>query len=295
MIGSEPLADLKKISGMGYIIFDNHMHLRTDGRFLNAVDMFLKAGGNSFNLVNLPDARLPVDDYYATLYSSTIRMSEIIRAERGISVPVTLGPYPLDYFRFRESGYDPVAEMKKGIDLAAKLIMQGKASALGEIGRPHFPVEPEIVEHSNEITEYAMSTASDTGSPLILHTEDLDPDGYRFLEKMADRTSLQQSMLVKHHALPDDFETKTGLVRSVLASRSNVRKIMNSSLRFLLETDYVDDPSLGWKVIPPDSVPKRVELIITEVTEWEKLLENIFLKEPVRLFGEDIFKTTAKP
>ncbi len=289
------LADLKKISGMGYIIFDNHMHLRTDGRFLNAVDMFLKAGGNSFNLVNLPDARLPLDDYYSRLYSYTVRMSEIITEERRISVPVTLGPYPLDYFRFKENGYDPVVEMKKGIDLAAKLIEQGKANALGEIGRPHFPTEPEIVDHCNEITEYAMFIASDLGSPLILHTEDLNPEGYRFLEKMADHASLQQSMLVKHHAIPEDFAIQTGLIRSVLASRPNVRKIMNSGLRLLLETDYVDDPSLGWKVIPPDSVPKRVELILAEVTEWEKLLENIFLKEPIRLFGEDIFKRTTEP
>ena len=52
----------KDLSERGkYIIFDNHMHLNPEGRFLEAVDMFLNAGGTSFNLVNLPDNKLGIE------------------------------------------------------------------------------------------------------------------------------------------------------------------------------------------------------------------------------------------
>ena len=36
------------------IIFDNHMHLREEGRFLKAVNEFKKAGGTHFILCQLP-------------------------------------------------------------------------------------------------------------------------------------------------------------------------------------------------------------------------------------------------
>ena len=39
----------------GFIIMDNHLHLRHGGRLLEAVRRFTRLGGNAVNLVNLPD------------------------------------------------------------------------------------------------------------------------------------------------------------------------------------------------------------------------------------------------
>lgn len=273
-----------------YVIFDNHMHLNPEGRFLEAVDMFLRSGGNSFNLVNLPDAALGLDHYYETLYERTVSMARIIREEKEFNPPVTLGPYPLDYFRMEKSGMDPVRGMKAAVDLACRYISDGEAHAIGEVGRPHFPVAEKVTEDSNTIIQYCMERAADLGCPVILHTDDLDADGYRLLEKLADRAGLEHGMVVKHHALPQDLGLDTDIRRSVLASKSNTRKACLSGKPFLLETDYVDDPALGWKVIPPDSVPRRAILVKSEMENWEAVFKNTFRDLPIALFGEDIFQ-----
>lgn len=274
-----------------FIIFDNHLHLNPEGRLLEAVDMFRKAGGDSFNLVNLPDTNLSIDHYYENLYTRTLKIANLVKSERGLAVPVTLGPYPLDYFRFKEKGLDPVEELKKGVDLAVEYISEGKAHAIGEIGRPHFPVPDKVMEHSNSIIRYSMEKASDLKCPVILHTDDLGPEGYALMENLARQVHLKLPMVVKHHALPEDLSIDTGIQRSVLASKSNTRKAADSGKPFLLETDYVDDIKLGWKVIPPDSVPRRAILLKSEFPEWEVVFEQTFRNLPVQLFGEDIFNT----
>lgn len=272
-----------------YIIFDNHMHLNPDGRLLEAVDMFKSSGGSSFNLVNLPDTILSLENYYEKLYERTLKIASLVKKERNLEVPVTLGPYPLDYFRFKEGGYDPALELRKGVDLAARYIENGKAHAIGEVGRPHFPVSDEVMESSNQVIQYAMEKARELGCPVILHTDDLGREGYYLMEKLAKLAGLDLSKVVKHHALPEDLQIETGIQKSILASKSNTRKAANNGRGFLLETDYVDDLKLGWKVIPPDSVPRRAQLIKSELQDWEELFSHTFLELPVSLFGEEIF------
>ena len=276
-------------SNKNYLLFDNHMHLRSNGRFLGAVNMFIKAGGNAFNLVNLTEDLGPLSNRYEAIYNQTIKMSEIIRSEMPLDVVVTLGPYPLDYFLFTDHGVDPMEYMKAGIDLAAKYILEGKANAIGEIGRPHFPVSENVTEVSNEVIIYAMSICKDLNCPLILHTEDLSPEDYKQLEKMALDTGIRMDKIVKHHAGPLDVCLETKIQKSVLASRANVREISKCKGGFLLETDYVDDPASGWKVIPPDSVPKRAVMMREEISDWESLFDHCFFEEPITLYGEDAF------
>ncbi len=279
-----------KDAGHEYIIFDNHMHLNPKGRFLEAVDMFLKAGGDTFNLVNLPDNSLGTEHYYETLYERTISMSRIIREEKEFDLPVTLGPYPLDYFRFEESGKDPVEEMKRAIELACRYISEGEANAIGEVGRPHFPVPEKVLADSNSITLYAMEKAADLHCPVVLHTDDLDENGYRLLERLADQAGLDRGMVVKHHAMPQDLSIETQIRRSILASKSNARIASLSGKPFLLETDYVDDPALGWKVIPPDSVPRRAIMLKSELENWQAVFSQAFRVIPIELFGEEKFQ-----
>lgn len=270
-----------------YVIFDNHMHLRQDGRLLSAVDMFLSAGGTTFNLVNLPDNSVGAANHYEEIYSRTLRIASLLYSEKNMKAPVTLGPYPLDYFLFGEAGLNPVDEMKRGIDAACRLIEDGKAHAIGEIGRPHFPVPDRVNTESDEIILYAMERAADIGCPVILHTNDLGASGYGRLEELAGMARLPLSRVVKHHALAGDVVFETGVQMSILASRSNVKTAMNSGKPFLLETDYVDDISLDWKVIPPDSVPRRARMIRSECPEWESVFELTFRELPMKLFGEE--------
>lgn len=272
-----------------YVIFDNHMHLNPSGRLLEAVKMFLAAGGDSFNLVNLPDAELPVTGYYDTLYRRTLELAELIKTTFDIEVPVTLGPYPLDYFKFQEKGMDPVEELRKGVDLAARFIKKGDAHAIGEVGRPHFPVPEVVMQQSNDLTLYSLETARDFHCPVILHTDDLGREGYQLIGDLVRKSGIDPKKVVKHHALPEDLAIDTKIQKSILASKSNTRKACATGKDFLLETDYVDDIKLGWKVIPPDSVPRRALLVKSELPQWESVFQQTFRELPIALFGEELF------
>lgn len=272
------------------IVFDNHMHLRTDGLFLAAVDQFIKAGGNAINLVNLPDYSISPNEYYRSVYINTIKIAEKVVKERDIRVLITIGPYPLDYFFFKEIGRNPVEELMKGIDIACDFISEGKADALGEVGRPHFVVEPEILGDSNRILEYGFERSKDAGNPIILHTNDLDAPAYAEIEEMARRSGVKMEKVVKHHAYPRDLKLNSPLRLSIPATRPNVRESLEISNDFMLETDYVDDPKKPGKVISPDSVPKRAKMIMNEYENWEEIFSSIFMKVPMQAFGADAFE-----
>jgi TatD-related deoxyribonuclease len=281
---------MRQDSSIFPIVFDNHVHLRKDGFFKEAVKKFVAAGGNALNLVNLPDYGIAPSGYYENLFSLTLEIADIVRKEFSIIVLVTLGPYPLDYFFFQKAGMDPVKCMKNGVDLAVKLIRNGDADAIGEVGRPHFNVSDEILARSEEILEYAISASKDLQTPVIMHTEDLTAASHENLISYARNIGINPSLLVKHHATPTDFGIRDEIVLSTLASRSNVRVAVASNRNFLLETDYVDDRSKPDKVIPIDSVPKRAMMIKSEYDGWEKILQNIFMTVPASLYGNEVFR-----
>lgn len=271
-------------------VFDNHMHLRHDGFNIEAARMFEREGGTAFNLVNLPDYTLPADHYYERIYDNTVRMAERVRKETGIKVIVTLGPYPLDYLHFSSQVDDAGAFMMRGIDTAMDLILKGDANAIGEIGRPHFETDGKTVEAANGIIEYAMERAREHEIPVVLHTEDLSSDSYRELGEMARRCSFDTGKLVKHHAHPSDFQWDSNLVKSVLASRRNVRDSIGKGQPFFLETDYVDEKEKPGKVIPPDSVPRRAVMIKNQYENWEEIFESMFRTLPNSVYGDDLIE-----
>ena len=49
--------------------------------------------------------------------------------------------------------------------------MEGKAVAIGEIGRPHYEVSAEEWDLQNEIMVYAMELAQEADCAVQLHTE----------------------------------------------------------------------------------------------------------------------------
>ena len=266
-------------------MFDAHFHLRPDGDPELALKRFKSAGGTGLNLVCLPDYSLPADRYYEAVYDRTISMGKIAM-NAGIEIAISLGPYPLDYFHWMDHGIDPVKKMTEALELAGRYITAGRATAIGEIGRPHFPVEQRVIDDSNQLIRTAFSIAKDTGCAVDMHTEDLDPDGIRWIETAALKHGLEPFKVIKHHANPANLSIAPSLSRSVLASRSNVRRCVESGqYNYMLETDFVDDPGKKDKVIPPDSVPRRVQMIRGNVPNSDEIFERIFLDLPEKIFG----------
>lgn len=271
------------------IIFDNHLHLRRDGRFLDAVKEFKKSGGTHFILCQLPMINLVFrDKSYKACYEETLDMANEIRSNIDIEVFVTVGPYPVDYLRLvekfgRESA---IFIMKKGIDEAVKFCEEQKCIGIGEIGRPHFKVDKQTIDDSNEILFYGMQRAKDLNVPVIIHSESTTPDQCMELAKLGKKAGLPAYKIVKHFSPPLILkEENHGIMPSVLASKGNIIAAINKGTRFLMETDYIDDPRRPGAVLSPKTVPKRTFDLIENGLLTEKQAYEIHKQNPEITYG----------
>lgn len=264
--------------------FDAHFHLNPGEQGLAAIRRFIASGGAGINLVNLPDYSIGYADYYEKRYEITLKLASMAR-ENGLNVSVTLGPYPLDYFFWEKGGYNAKDMMLAGVELAGKYCLNNLAAAIGEIGRPHFPVEMKVTEESNEIIARSFQVSREIGCAVVLHTEDLDASGIEGLHSMAVQAGADIRKVVKHHATPGLNRICPEMSRSILASRDNVRTaVQENTWNFMLESDYVDDPLKPDKVIPPDSVPKRAIMIREQYPNHEEIFASIFHDLPEYVF-----------
>jgi len=274
------------------ILFDNHLHLREDGRFLDAIKDFKKAGGTHFVLCQLPMTNLVIKEKsYESCYNKTLKMAEIIRSKIDVGVFVTVGPYPVDLLKLQEKFDRKIAIeiMKKGIDQAAVLCQEKKCIGIGEIGRPHFPVEKQLIDDSNEILLYGMQKAKDVDAPVILHTESTTPNQCKELVEMGKNAGLPANKIVKHYSPPLILKNENyGLMPSVLASEKNILAAIKKSTRFLMETDYIDDPRRPGAVLGPKTVPKRSLELIKKGLLSEKELYEIHKLNPEKTYGIEL-------
>ncbi len=262
------------------IVLDNHLHLQKHGENVDAVRRFKRMGGTHINLTNTPDYSQKIDaSYHRKIYDTTIEMAHAVHRDAGVGVIITIGPYPADLVNFVKNGgttEDGKELMFRAIDLAVEYIENGKAHAIGEIGRPHFPVSSDIWEASNEVIIYGMRAAKNLGVPVILHTESATEQTWRDLAAMADKVGISKDMVIKHYSPPVVGAENRGIFPSIIASRKNVREALKQGTRFLLETDFMDEPSRPNAVLPIESVPRRAKWIMQEygVEIWEKIMDN---------------------
>ena len=260
-------------------IYDNHIHLSPKGRNIDALKEFESAGGTGLTLVTLPYDEVPVSDADDLLRSYEITLSTAARAREhtSLKINVAVGPYPVLLLPLAERFGIERAEkiMKEGMKLAADLVASGKAEAIGEIGRPHFDVPAEIKDASGRIFMYGMELASKNSCPVIIHCESGSPELMKELSETAKASSLDPGMVVKHFSPPLVREEETyGVMPSIPASRSSIREALSKGSRFLLETDYIDDPSRPGAVMNVNTVPKRVLGLlsnkeISQETAWK--------------------------
>ena len=259
-------------------IFDNHIHLRATFKGVEAAKAFQKAGGTAMLLTHSPYPEMPItraDDYRAA-YGLTLSMADAVRAATPLQVFVALGPYPVEFIHLKETLGETAAvdAMTRALDLAAKYIRERKAIAFGEVGRPHFPVGADIIQACNGIVANAMAQAKSIDCAVVLHTEDPTPATFAEFAAMAKRAGLDPRYVVKHHSTPfTRLEDTAGLVPSILAKEDLAVQALKGGARFLLETDYIDDPNRPGAVLGPATVPKKTRAwlekgILTEEQVW---------------------------
>ena len=274
------------------IIFDNHLHLRRDGRFLDAVREFQHAGGTHFILCQYPmPERAIAEKSYQSCYQETLRMADEIRSAVRVGVFVVVGPYPVDLLPLQEKfgRQEALSIMKKGMDEAAILCAEQKCIAIGEIGRPHFPVSQQILQDSNMILLYGMQKAHDVGVPVVLHTESTTPAQCKELVEIGKKAHLKPEKIVKHFSPPlVTLEENFGLIPSILASKKNIIEALSKGTRFFMETDYIDDLRRPGAVLAPRTVPKRTKKLIEDGRMSEQQAHIIHVENPLKTYNIDL-------
>lgn len=270
------------------ILFDNHLHLRRDGRFLDAIKDFKNAGGTHFILCQYPMPKMVIKEKsYNGCYRETLKMADEIRTRIDIGVFVTVGPYPVDYLHFKEmlGRIKAIELMKRGMDEVAELCMQKKCIAIGEIGWPHFPVDKEVLDDSKDILRYGMQKAVDVDVPVVLHTESTNPSQCKEIAEMGKKVGLSADKIVKHFspALINNDEN-FGLMPSVLASKKNIVESLRKGSRFMMETDYIDDPRRPGAVLGPKTIPKLTKTLIDNELMTESQAYDIHVNNPQKTY-----------
>ncbi|MCD6572161.1 MAG: TatD family hydrolase [Thermoplasmata archaeon] len=270
------------------LIFDNHLHLRRDGKFLDAVKEFKKAGGTHFVLCQYPMPEIVIKyKSYKPCYHETLKMAEEIKKKLDIDVFVTVAPYPVDYLKLNDVfGRDKTLEiMKKGIDLAARLCEDKKCIGIGEIGRPHFPVDKKIIEDCNELLLYSMQKAKDANAAVVIHAETATPKQCKELVELGKKAGLKPHKIIKHFSPPLVLEKENhGLMPSILASKKNIIEALKKGNRFLMETDYIDDPKRPGAVLGPKTVPKVTKNLLENGAMTEKQAYMIHKENPEKTY-----------
>lgn len=260
---------------------------------MDAAREFRRAGGSALMLVTRPPGPVPCRCAadFGRAFEATAEMGRRVREAAGLRVLVAVGPHPAELPRLAaEMGLERGREVMLGaLELARALISEGRAHAIGEVGRPHFSVEPAVWEVSNEVMGAAMGAARELGCAVILHTESAPPAVFAELAAIARRAGLGLDRVVKHFSPPIvDTGLNHGLFPSVLAGRGALEKALAQGTRFMLETDYLDDPARPGAVLGPATVPRRtLELfrrgLLTEEQGWRIHGEN-----PELVFGRGL-------
>ncbi|MEM2869916.1 MAG: TatD family hydrolase [Thermoplasmata archaeon] len=259
------------------------MHLDTGGLGVEAARDFRRLGGTGFLLVTKPLSRpcRSVEDF-GEGFRDTIEMARRVRERTGLGVLVAVGPHPAELPRLKSVlGMVGAKEVMFGaLWLAGRLVAEGQAHALGEIGRPHFAVEEEVWRASNEVMEAAMRLARELDCALILHTESATPEVFAELAETARRAGADPERVIKHFSPPIvKVSENHGLFPSILAGKGALERALAQGTRFMLETDYLDDPARPGAVLGPATVPKRtLELFrkgaLTEEQGWRIHSDN---------------------
>jgi TatD-related deoxyribonuclease len=274
----------------GLPVVDHHCHLSPTGDGVAAARRFRSLGGTHLFLATQNYERTvprSVDDYLRQ-FETTESLAHRVTEETGVMVFLVVAPYPVDLVHATEAvGAVPALELHRAaLDLAGQWVRDRRAVALGEVGRPHFPIVPEVSSVVELAFRHALEVAREVDCPAIVHSADLDPAGYRELAERAAEAGIPALRVVKHYARRRIAASeRTDVTPSYLARRELVRAVARDSGPWFLETDYLDDPSRPGAVLDLATVPRRATALSETSEEAAELLWVPFVDSVEKVYG----------
>lgn len=275
-------------------MWDNHFHLDPAGRGVEAVKEFARAGGTGMMLVHKPYGLSRTIADHDAAFATTLRLAEQARAAvPDVQVFVAIAPHPAEFTELLKLGVpiDEAASLQRvALEHAQRLVREGQAVAMSEVGRPHWrPVPDDIMEKANELMAYGFELARDAGCAVQIHAETATPDSFADLAQRAKRAGLDVERVVKHYSTPIvDTTLNHGLWPSVLIGKGSAEEALTGGTRFLMETDYMDDPKYPGAVLGPKTVPRRTKEMMTSGLMTEEQAWTVHHANPQRVYGIEL-------
>lgn len=272
-------------------ITDDHMHINLKmGRGIEAIKEFKNVGGTHVFIVSLPanESGLTIRkaEDYREVYDLTV---EAVRhASEYVNAYAVIGVHPAEFIWLAETygmdiGYEIV---KDAFDMAARYVADGKAVAL-KSGRPHYPVTPELWEASNSLMKYAMNLCKELDCAIQLHTES-EEGTMESLSEIAGSVGMPPYRTIKHFSPPLVRKCEDlNIFPSVVASKGALEEALSQGTRFMIETDYIDDPNRPGAVLGPKTVPRKTKDAIKNGVP-EEVFYKIHKDNPEKCYGVKI-------
>jgi TatD-related deoxyribonuclease len=245
-------------------ITDNHIHVDNKNGYgaEKVAKIFYNAGGKVMIVLNKPtfDGDLTK--------SMDILVKDIERINKNTDVKAfgLVGVHPAELTVMLKRGISlekAKEKMINALNYAKKLVEENDfIVGIGEVGRPHYEVDEETWKASNEILKYAMEIAKDIDCPIQIHAESATEEQFKEFSEMAEEVGLNPEKVIKHHCGDMVLEgEKYKIFPSIIASKP-VESAVKKSLRFVMETDYIDDLKRPGVVLGIKTVPRRTRKLM---------------------------------
>ena len=273
---------------------DNHIHvdpINGEGP-LKVAKKFLGSGGTVMIIPNKPTWTVSLNCDFREAMELVIKYVDEINHDTEVKAFAVVGVHPAELNHLLKKGINIFkAEnlMMEGLKTAQELVMDDKAVAIGEIGRPHYPVSSEELDIHNRLLLYAMGLAREADCPLQLHTESASELQFKEFSEMARKVGLKREKVIKHFSGPLILpEENHGLTPSLIASEEVIREALNKGKNFIMETDYLDDLKRPGAVLGPKTVPRRTMKLIKSGLITEKDAYLIHVEKIEQLYGIEL-------
>ena len=274
-------------------ITDAHIHVdpyNGEGP-VNIAKKFHNSGGQVMIIPNKPAWTTPDKYNYKKNMDNTVKYAKTINNETEVRAYVFLGVHPAEYSNLIRDGetYN-MAYLKviRSIDYAIKLAQEEElVIGIGEVGRPHYPVSDEELEHHNKILKYCLENGKDYDLPVMLHTEDLTNESFKQISDYCKNINLNPRNVIKHHSTDEVLESENhGISVSLTSGKENLIHALEKdpNAGFLMETDFFDDNNKPGVVLGPRTVPKRTRYLLENEIMTTKQAENIHIKNVEKIF-----------
>ncbi len=199
----------------------------------------------------------PSIEGYAKTFELILRECSNAR-EEGIRVACFIGLHPGDLDKLV---YKYSIKLEKLMEFVSKVFniiedycKRGLIDGIGEVGRPHYRIDPVFVVASELVMEKAMMLAKDYDLLLHLHLEQGNGITVESIKQFIKLTGIPGRLVIFHHSRPGllEYVVKNKFTATVPGIEAILRVVFKRiEPVYLLESDFIDDPNRPGVVVYP--------------------------------------------